>query len=297
MNRIVQYINDMFGIENETSAPILITLLTFLLSYTLIWFGQIYKNYKETKKLRTVFDVAVSRLIEQMKNQSKNFSLTSENLIFKNDLGFSFRRVQLFPINTFENIGYSKTIDIYILRHPLSNPFRRAKRTKKAKAINKLWEIIHSAQYWHEKAISDTAIFLESYNKFNDRRNDAMEEHNKFFLDMLDQVNGKQLPHEIASYIEQAVQIRESWIKQDERTRADVINGKLIQPLRELNRKHQANPFANHMNFTLLRADHEYTNQNNVLKFYQKQYQDYGIIFKNYSRIADICLKIMKGYC
>jgi hypothetical protein len=297
MKEIIQYINEMFGIDNETAAPILITLLTFLLSYIIVGIGQSYKKYKDAKNIRSVFEAAVSRLIQQMKNQSKNFTITSEKLVFKNDMGFSFRRVQLFPINTFENIGYSKTVEIYILRKLIENPFRKKRRTKKSKALNKLWEVLHSTSYWHDKAVNDTSIFLENYNKFNDRRNDAVEEHNKFFLQMLDAVYQNQITPELEAYIEKAVQIRETWIKQSERTQPDILNDYLIQPLRALNRSTPDNPIANQMNFSLLRADHEFTNQKNVLLFYQKQYADYSVIFRNYSRIADRCLKIIKGYC
>lgn len=297
MKEIIQYINEVFGIDNETAAPIIITLLTFIFSYVLVGLGQSFRKYKDAKNIRSVFEASVSRLIQQMNNQSKNFNTTAENLIFKNDMGFSFRRVQLFPINTFENIGYSKTVEIYILRKMLINPFRKSRRTMKSKALNKLWEVLHSTNYWHDKAVNDTSIFLESYNKFNDRRNDAVEEHNKFFLEMLDAVYQKQIPPELADYIEKAVQIREKWNKLTERTQPDILNDHLIQPLRDLNRSVPNNQLANQMNFSLLRADHEFTNQKNVLMFYQKQYIDYSIIFRNYSRIADRCLKIIKGYC
>jgi hypothetical protein len=297
MKEIIQYINETFGIDNETSAPIIITLLTFLLSYILVGLGQSFKKYRDAKNISNVFEAAVIGLIQQMNNQSKNFTITSENLVFKNDLGFSFRRVQLFPINTFENIGYSKTVEIYILRKWFVNFFRKSKRTNKSKALNKLWEVLHSATYWHEKAVKDTSIFLESYNNFNDRRNDAVEEHNKFFLEMIDSVSQKQIPLELVDYIEKAVQIRQTWVNQTKRTQPDILNDYLIQPLRALNRSVPNNPIANQMNFTLLRADHEFTNQKNVLIFYQKQYADYSTIFRNYSRIAERCLKIVKGNC
>lgn len=297
MQEIVQYINETFGIDNNTTAPILITLVTFILSYIIVWLGQLYKDYKEAAKIRAVFEVAVNRLIVQMKNQSKVFTATSNNLVFKNDMGFSFGRVQLLPINTFENVGYTKTIEIYILRVRFVNPFNRRRRTKRAKAINKLWEVIHSVNYWHEKAINDTIIFQDTYNKYNDRRNDAVEEHNKFFLEMLDSVMHKQLTPDMSDYIEKVVQIREAWEKLVEKTQPDILNEYFIQSLRRLNREQVNNPFARGMSPYLLRADHEFTNQNNVLEFYRKQYQDYSIIFRNYSRIADKCIRMLKDPC
>ncbi len=297
MMKIVEYINKIFGIENNTTATILISLFTFLFSYILVWLGQLYIAYRERKTIRIVFEEAINKMISQMKNQSKNYSKNSENLVFKNEIGFDFKIGPLFPLNTFENIGYSKLIDIYILRGILFAPMKRAIRKKRAKAINKLWEVITSIHFWNNLAIQNTSKFLDDYNKYNDSRNEAVEGYNQLYLEMYDSLNLGQLTIIEEEYFKKVNLIRDQWIKKTNYIRPDIINEFLIQPLRFLNLNNEQIKYANQMNFWLLKADLEFNNQSNILLFNKNQYLHYSIIYKNYSRLAEKCVMILKRQC
>jgi hypothetical protein len=293
MGNILDKINGILGISNQTSAPIIITLSTFFLSLLLGKIGNIYKQHKQRKIYRQVFVTALTRLIEQTKNQSKQFKKTSDNLVFKNDIGFAFGRVQLLPINTFESIGYKQSIESFLL--VWRNSFTtKEQRELKTKSINRMWEAIHSIHFWHQKSIDDTNVFLDKYNLFNERRNNAIEDHNKYFLTMLELYKNKPGTPEYI-YIEKAVKIREKFVKLEDKTRPDIINDNLIQPLRKLNTENQGLEIADKMNFDLLLADHEYTNQKNTIEFYRKVYSDRYYAFRNFSRTMEKSIKILKG--
>jgi hypothetical protein len=96
-------------------------------------------------------------------------------------------------------------------------------------------------------------------------------------------------------YIEKAVKIREKFVKLEDKTRPDIINDNLIQPLRKLNTENQGLEIADKMNFDLLLADHEYTNQKNTIEFYRKVYSDRYYAFRNFSRTMEKSIKILKG--
>lgn len=291
MKELVKLTNDFLGITNEISAPIIITLITFFISLSLTNIGLIFKRYRDRRIYRRVIKNAALRLNKQIIKQSQEFKKSSDNISFKNDVGFKFGRVQLLSIETFESIGYKKAVESYLIgAENLSLPYFN-KDTIKTKALDKLWESILSIHYWHDKFISDTNIFLEKYNQYNESRNNAIDQYNQIYLRSVNEANENHVRE--LEYLRKITEIRKDWVGLVDNNRADICHEQLVIPIRKISENYSDLKIAIEINLVLLRASHEYTNQSNTVDFNKKLFLNYSINFRNYSRIISKCIQIL----
>lgn len=292
MKEVVQFINQIFGVSNETSASIVITLLTFTLSLFLAKIGIIIQRVVDRAVYRRVILQAANRFNKQIQKQALEFVKASEGLVFKNDIGFKVGRVQLFSIETFESIGYKKAVESHLLG--IENfIFNRYLKSIKTKALDKIWESILSVNYWHNKFVSDTNIFLEKYNLYNENRNNAIESYNNKFLLCVNEYQEKNQTREY-EYLLQISTVRFNWTKLEDNNRADICHENLVLPTRKICEKYSDLKIAIEINIDLLRATHEFVNQRNTIDFNKQLFLSYSVNFKNYSRTISKCIQILK---
>ena len=73
---ILEFINELFGIKNETSAPILITLLVFITGGIIGFVYNRIKSFRQRKDLREIFRVMLNEIINDCgikERQTKKF--------------------------------------------------------------------------------------------------------------------------------------------------------------------------------------------------------------------------------
>lgn len=296
MRKIQEYIIEIFGADENTSATIIVTIIVFFIGFLINYLVNVAKAYHRRKNRRKVFIQAMKDLSKHVLHQSKAYMDTANLFSFEKDRNFELYRVELFQLKVLKQIGYSDTFNAFI------NGFENFKlcsksRNYRIKAFNKIWKVIHSLEFWQEKSFSDIGKFIETYNNYNDLRNESVEKHRKLVGSILFKTISNPLPANLAVYIKSIDNINVSWQNSENRTNPCVLHKKLVIPLRILNRQYRHFDIANVMNENLIDATHHLTNMDNLLKTYKKQYLVYERLFRNSDRIIKKSLKIINDNC
>ncbi len=300
MNSIIQYISCNYGIKNDTAATITITLFVFVTGFLINAILKNIGNYFERKKTKRIFEIALESFLKQIEKQSEAFLKSSESFTFKNEGNFVSKRIQILPLSSISEIGYKNTYEAYFLniRSNILFVFCKKKMNLKLEAFNKIWEAIHSIEFWHNKSFENMDFFNTTYNLHNERRNDAIENYRLYFEKMMTATkqNAQNVSQEIIDYVKKVDNITADWHNLPKATNELVAHEKLIMPLRELNRKNQNLFLANEMNGILLKATQEFKNQQNLLATFKEQFKSSSDLFSNYHKSTLKSLKMLKPF-
>ncbi len=291
MSKIQEILNHQFNIDYNTSATILITLIIFFLGLILQRILSMYIDFIKRKRIKEAFEIALKVHINQIKKQSKGYLDVSNSIKFDVHERIEYTHVTIFSANSFENIGYQQTFEAYF--SGIENLFK-FNRKLKLKAFTKIWESIRSIDKWHTKSLTDMDVFLEKVNSYNEKRNDALDNHRKL-IDMIKlQYNEKNVPLRLGEYIIKLDEIHTNWQKLMNPAQPDIVHKKLVIPTRELNQRYDDLELAVKMNDSLLIATMEYKNQERLINAYIDQFFKYSISFKMYYNLTKTGMKILK---
>lgn len=300
MNSIIRYIKYNYDVNTDTSATITITLFVFVTGFIINTIIKNIRNCWERKKTKRIFEIALSSFLKQVDEQSKAFLQASQSFTFENDGNFVPKRIQILPLSAINEIGYKNTYEAYFSNFRINTLFFfcNKKMDLKLKAFNKIWEAIHSIEFWHNKSFENMDFFNNTYNLYNERRKDALEKNRLYVENMLTAIkqNLQNIPQEISEYAKKVDDITADWQNSTNPTNELIVHEKLIMPLRNLNRNNQNLYLANQMNSILLKATEEFQNQKKLLHTFQEQFKSSSDLFNSYQKSTLKSLEILKNF-
>ncbi len=299
MNSIIRYISCNYDVKNDTAATITITLFVFVTGFLINTIIKNIGNYFGRKKTKRIFEIALGSFLQQIEKQSAAFLKSSESFTFENEGNFVSKRIQILPISSISEIGYKNTYEAYFsnFRSNILFLFCKNKMNLKLEAFNKIWEAIHSIEFWHNKSFENMDFFNNTYNLYVERRNEAIENNRLYFEKMMAATqNVQNVPQEIKDYTKKVDDITAAWHNLPKAANELVAHEKLIMPLRELNRKNQNLFLANQMNGVLLKATQEFKNQQNLLATFQEQFKSSSDLFSSYHKSTLESLESLKSF-
>jgi hypothetical protein len=294
MTQIQKYLETNYGTDANTSATLLITLTIFFLGLLFQHLLKTIGKYSERRRLRKTFHVALIEFSKQVKKQSEQYDKSSQTFTFDKKSNFEFNRATISTISSLNGLDYNRTFEAFFFGFENTIKFNSK---RKFIAFNRIWDSIKSVEFWHEKSFQDVNYFIEKYNEFNERRNDAIEAHRRFFEPIMTQLDGQTVPGDIGRYVQAVDQIHVDWQNFPNRTKPNIVHRYLVVRLRILNRKNLNLTIANRMNNNLLTATMEYQSQSNFLKAQKEQFENYHHSFRNYYRLVNASRNILKNYC
>jgi hypothetical protein len=297
----ISSINQLFEVRGETSAPILITLFTFFLSYILIGLGQFFRKKSKNKIFRSTFIISLTRMHILLKKQSDEFKKSAEAISMDNSEFIYLRRIQILPEKIFDEIGYQNTLEAFNIKKVKNKPiFIQKFSNLKNRVFFKTWEVIIGANTIHNRFFNDYKDFLKDINNYNDRRNDAVEAFNNFFIDMIINVrhaqeNDKMLDPKFIQFTRNCESTRVSWEQLPDKNHPEILNENLIQPFRNLLKETNLNcQEIGILSSLLLRCDHEFINHRNSVLIFKKVTTDNYWNFNRYSKSIKYFIKILE---
>lgn len=286
-----EYLIREFGIDENTSATIIITLVIATLGIAINLVFQFSSNLIKRWQRRRIFFIAIKRYSEQMLRQATGYSKTADKFKFENQERFGFFRIDLFPSQVLTDLGYKETYEACF--SGVENVLR-CKNKLRLKAFNKIWECIHSTDYLHNKSFEGMEKFIEQYNTINEVRNKALIAHQKYWEPIILAADGETVGRNIGTYLQGCDTIHVKWQNTEKKTRPDVIQRTLVLPLRIHNRKYKTQQIAQTMNYNLLTASAEYENQRMLLRGNKQQFTIYACTFRYWGRVTSKSRKILK---
>lgn len=290
MQRLVDYINTVFGIENETSATIVITLIVFILGFLITGIVGAIRRFSQRKVTRNLFISLVEEILKSATRQSKNFHEFTTTLNIENQDSYSLGRYPLNHLDNINNLPFSDFHNAYF--NGLENIFCKRKR---AKAFNMIWKYLSTLKYFESRYPDELVSFINKFNVYENKRNEEIEKWRQILDNLLFETNNKQLPPRLKEYMESLDEIVFNWQNNSKNTHYHIVQLELVKPLRKLNKDYKDIPYTLHFNTPLLGITQYYNNMVSVLLVYSKIFKSYYYTYRSASKLLSASLNSLRS--
>ncbi|WP_306014589.1 MULTISPECIES: hypothetical protein [unclassified Allomuricauda] len=288
-----EFINNLFGIENEVSAPILITLLVFVVSGIVkLMFNQI-KRDRERGDYRKNFIVLIEEIIKDCKvRENSTFNLLPLlNSSYQGYWPFDYLKIRY--INTFFDLPFEKVFDSFKskIRFRCNQKLRR-------RAFHEVYSTLENLKYFDSLIYPDFKAFIADLNKYHEKYNESISQFN-YLRDGLALQYKEEVFTEGAGVLDDFVvesnNIWKKWMALEENDRLHYKNtyDYLIKPSLELNRKNKELDFTLDLNKYLLECSAYYAEMENIILRSKLTLKYHYLNYRLSRRILKKCLEIL----
>jgi len=293
---ILELINELFGIENEVSAPILITLLVFITGGIINFIYHRIKSYRQRRDLRDIFRVMIKEIIhdcEIKEKQTKRFypTFTTEH---RGHWTLSFTRINY--LNTVFELEFHQVFQAFESYINWSCCNRKLKK----EAFHKIYSNIDNIRYFEEFVKPDIEKFITDFNHHHVKYKDSISNFNQM-VDGLRFDLQQSLPlvagrSAIDDYAIETERIWQAWLALDENERVHykTTYDMLIEPTLTLNRRPFGLQFTLEMNKHLMECKTQIIEMENILKRGYLTFKNHSFNYRTTRRILKKCINILK---
>ena len=289
MERIIDSINKLFNIKNETSATIMITLGVFILGFILTGLVNVFRSYFNRQSIRRLFSDLLLEVSRTALKQSENFKVFAGNLNIEYKDVFKLNKT---PINHLDNLSKLSINEFHKAYFTgFENTFKRKIRQK---AFNKTWIHISSLSFWEQRQHAELKEFITKFNSYEDKRNEELEAWRKISDQLIYMVQQQGVEGRLKEYFTKYDKIVYGWQSAGQNTHYFVVQRDLIEPLRVLNREYKELPFVLTLTNPLLGVTNYYENLVGLLNVTQRAYYSYYRSYRNSGRLIAVAREFLK---
>jgi hypothetical protein len=292
---MIESINKLFGIENEISVPIIISLIVFIIGgFSRLLLNSI-NNYFTRLQNRNSFRNIIEEIIRKCQQKSNHLKLfyPTLNIEYNDDWSLKFTKV------TYLELVFQQDLNTVFNSFRILFKFRNEKKLR-LKAYNKIWAYLENLKFWENRILLDLEKFHQKFNKHETAYYSHLEELRKENDKTLQPLVGKKIdelgfPENVFNYIMKRDKIFDNWQNIDEATRTQrtILLNSLVKPLYKLNMKNQDVNLIIEQNTILLAAMHEYDQMKKTISVENQLFFDYNISYRCSYRMLLKCLKII----
>lgn len=293
---ILEFINELFGIENEVSAPILITLLVFITGGLISFVYNRIKSYRQRKDLREIFRVMIKEIIRVCKikeEQTKRFypTFTTDH---KGHWTLSFTRINyLHTVFELEFHQVFQAFESYI-------NWSCCDQSVKKRAFHKIYSNLDNIKYFEGFIRPDIESFITDFNNHHVKYKESISNFNEM-IDALKFDLQHNLPliagrSPIDDYMIETENIWRAWLTLDETERVHykTTYDMLIEPTLALNRRPYNLQFTLEMNKYLMDCKTQIIEMENILKRGYLTFKNHSFNYRSTRKILEKCIEILK---
>lgn len=290
---MIEWINITFGIKNEVSVPILVSLIVFIVGGITSHFFRTISSYYDRKRQRKTFIFLIKEVISDLEVKEKHtlkFYPTIK-VNHKGNWNLPFKTIGYLP--TFFELDFNSVYFSY-----RKKIFWSCKPNLKNKAFHTTWSVLRNLAFIESKLEEDLEKMVTRFDVFHKEYGNKLEEYRKFHDDITRKINGVKFPaseKQAYDYYMTLDKIWVDWQKGDEkeRTRFFVTYNHLIKPALDLNRNNPQVDVTQESNNHLLACTHQYIEMENTLKIYQATFKNYYENYRASRRLFKKCLDII----
>lgn len=288
---MIEWINEYFGINNDVSVPIVVTLIIFitggLISYVFIWLKNLFKR----KQLRKTLLFLIARTEYDLKSQEKNLHkfYKALNVEDKDNLNLTYSSIGY--IDTFFELDFNEIYSAYRKRFF----WRFWNRQIREKAFHIIWETLRNIRYIETRIEPDFRFLNSKLNEHHNKYNDSMTSLRKFFDDTRRDHQGKEVPVKFGMFIKKLDKIWLDWTKLDEkeRVRYFVTYNQIVKPTWNLISKYPNLPIIKQMDLPLLNCMHQFNQMDSLLNSYKELFHSHYIFYRKSRKRLNKASKIL----
>ena len=293
---MIEFLNNTFGIKNEISVPILISLIVFISGGIIRFIIKAIIDYFSRLQIRNSYRNILKEIVQKCKLKAKHTELfyPTLNMAHNDDWPLKFTRIAYLELAFQQNFN------------SIFNSFRilykfRCKKKLRQKAFNKTWSVLEMLKFYENRILVDFENLVQKFTKHETAYYSHLEElrkqHDEFFQPFSgEKINIVDFPEKEFDYIKEQNKIWAGWQSTDEVTRRfkSKIFIRLVKPLYELNLKNQSIALTIKQNNILLAAIYEYEEMTKILTVNQRIFYGYFFNYKSSWKILEKCLKIIE---
>lgn len=293
LQSIQDFLNHVLRIKSDVSAPIIISLLIFIVGFLINALVRNIITYNQRSTIRKMFILNLTAMIADLNKQCQNFDELVKQLIFKDSNNFILKDTHLFQIILLQEIGYKKSYKAFFTGFE-NVIFKCFKKTKRINAFLSIWESIEFVKKWQNKPQDDSKEFVKYYNANNQKRNKALSDYMQIMEPFLLEAPHKiDLSDALKYYATEIDSIRLNWQKTPNRINPFKVHRKLVLPVRILNRKLDDVQVVYRTTRPLLEASQAYAEMAAALKVYREIFKDYSTAFGNRAINIGAAIKVI----
>lgn len=287
---ILEHIQQVFGINVDTAATIIITLIVFITGQLLLYITNFIKRFFERRSIKKLFIKVLEAAIRTIRKQEESYIGVINNMTFENLPNLTQKRSEFYHLDLLKELSYPKIHSSFF--SGLGN-ILRTKANLKSKAFVKSWEVMNGLDFWTQQGYDQINFYADKYNEHDKLRSNAMKGLRQYVDKMALAVDGKKVDKLTHEYLTAFYETDTEWKKTMDR-RPHVVHRKLVLPMRILNRKYRNLSVTQDLNNYLLEATFQYECMSKALKKGRDQYNIYARNSRYFYRSLEKVIKILK---
>jgi len=274
MAEMQKLINELFGINNDTSAPIIITLIVFLSGYLIAYFIKFITGILNRRSQRKLFYELLDEIASCTLVQAKNFEKFVKTLEITFESGFELEREDINHLSNLNKLNFESIHKAFFTG--IENwVFYRHSRNE----FNKVWSGISKLNYWETIYYDEVNKFINKFNVYENKRNELLDKFRVMYDTYNQSINGVKVTKEFRDYFVELQEKVKKWSKIPNFIHYHIAQVNLVLPVIEHNNNHPEFEISLQLNNVLLEVSYYYENLKNLLETYKKLFQSYEKIY------------------
>lgn len=285
MRQIIEYFKG-WGVDANTTATILLTLLTFSLGLLFTWIAGQLKALKEKRSYKKSLVYILKDFSKACVKQHKTVIQSLEKAGLKKGNDFIINYV---PIGT---LDYLNRLDFNIFLINFE-PFLFKKNY--SKAISKLFELIAQIKVQNETIAEYSKLLFETYKKHEKQFYENVDELRRIHDELGVQLNGTPMQKDKGGDLIQGYfKVFGDWQANGEKTDIASEYEEIVLKTLQLNRLHSNIPLILTTNELALKADAAYLNIEKIDKMLFQKFKDFAHFHKRASKLTNLIITIIE---
>lgn len=290
---IIAFLNSTFGIDNNVSVPILISLIVFIIGGLANFLIKSINSYYSNLRIRNSYRVMLKEIVRQCELKEKFTKFFYPTLIIEHQGHWPMKFFRMSYVET------ATALDFNIIFNSFGHIFRiRNKKKLRLKAFNKMWSTIENLRFYENRIVGEFETlfkqFTEHENKYQYHLEELRKSHDKFFQPLIGRpITPGEFTPIVFNYVKEQDRIWHEWEIMENRTSNINRYSNLIIPLLALNRHNPGIDFTLEINNCLLAAEHEFCLMNNILGLNRRLFYNYYRNYRSSKMGLKKCLEIL----
>lgn len=294
---MIEWINNTFGIENNISVPIIVSLLVFIIGGLVQFSVSIIRNAILKKRTRQTFTALLNKTIIDIKKEEIALRKFYPIFNIQHKGNWKLDHKLLGYLETFSKLNYQE-VYVAFKRSWLRGLLGYKKRDE---AFHLIWECLNNLKFVENRIEIELTTFQTSFNGFHQAYNNAFSQYREFHNKYSFEHNGLKYSEETKrqfEYLTKSQEIWDKWFQLGEPERIGYYSTftHIVEPMLELNKEYSELSMANFSDNILVDCLHRYSEMLNSLETTFSKF--YGIYFQYRicRRRIEKCLKILSKY-
>ncbi len=270
----------IFGIDHNTSSTIIITILVFAIGQFLNWSAKRIASLQNNKSLRIIHLASIDTMQESFGKIQQEFLRVADGLNLK--LGpvppFFNAPTEFYAIN-------AEMTTKEIMQAYTSGYFSILRYKQKRKILSSIFKVIQvndSSKYILDQSKEDYVNYITSRNKYQAQWNElggSFGQELDKYISTETSNDEKQIAHNY--FKSELTRIQAEWLRTKDYNQYDILNRRLLIPVRILCRKVDL-PEARSLAQIALRMSQAFMNIRSLTKTFSSQFKHYSDSFNTF---------------